>query len=87
MLNITMLNMDARQGWSLLGQADLPPSVLFAEKELDLWPYRSRTVALLRRYARASVEVGRLRPYWGASSFDLELVRDPRVVLKIRWCL
>src|SRR5260370_38827737 len=50
------------QAWSLMGQAEQPPSVLFAETEMDLWPYRRRTIALLRRYARASVEGGR-RPW------------------------
>src|SRR4051812_24549712 len=30
------------------------------QTEFDMWPYRDRTVALLRKYARASVEVGRL---------------------------
>jgi len=53
---------------SLLGQAD-PPPVLFGETEMDLWPYRRRTVALLRRYARASVEVGRLPSLLGREFF------------------
>lgn len=58
-----------RRGCSLMAQADLPPSVLFSETELDLWPYRSRTMALLRRYARASVEVGRLPSLLGREFF------------------
>ncbi len=57
------------QAWSLMGQAELPPSVLFGETETDLWPYRRRTVALLRRYARASVEVGRLPSLLGREFF------------------
>jgi len=57
------------QEWSLLGQAEPPPSVVFAETEMDLWPYRRRTVALLRRYARASVEVGRLPSLLGREFF------------------
>src|SRR5271167_157391 len=57
------------QEWSLMGQAEQPPSVLFGETELDLWPYRRRTVALLRRYARASVEVGRLPSLLGREFF------------------
>ena len=57
------------QAWSLMGQADLPPSVVFSETEMDLWPYRRRTVALLRRYARASVEVGRLPSLLGREFF------------------
>ncbi len=52
-----------------MGQAEPPPSVLFGETELDLWPYRRRTVALLRRYARASVEVGRLPSLLGREFF------------------
>jgi hypothetical protein len=57
------------QVWSLMGQAELPPSVMFGETEMDLWPYRRRTVALLRRYARASVEVGRLPSLLGREFF------------------
>jgi DNA-directed RNA polymerase specialized sigma24 family protein len=54
---------------SLMGQAELPPSVLFGETELDLWPYRSRTMALLRRYLRASIEIGRLPSLLGREFF------------------
>jgi hypothetical protein len=57
------------QAWSLMGQAEPPPSVVFGETEMDLWPYRRRTVALLRRYARASVEVGRLPSLLGREFF------------------
>jgi hypothetical protein len=55
--------------WSLMGQAELPPSVLYGETEMDLAPYRRRTIALLRRYARASVEVGRLPSLLGREFF------------------
>lgn len=55
--------------WKLLAQAELPPSVLFGETGMDLWPYRSRTISLLRRYARASVEVGRLPSLLGREFF------------------
>ena len=54
---------------SLMAQAGVPPSVLFGEKEVDLWPYRPRTMALLRRYARASVEIGRLPSLLGREFF------------------
>src|SRR5580658_11324971 len=54
---------------SLMGQAELPPSVLDGEMERELAPYRRRTVALLRRYARASVEVGRLPSLLGREFF------------------
>src|ERR1700682_6385173 len=57
------------QAWSLMGQAEPPPSVLFGETEMELWSYRRRTVALLRRYARASVEVGRLPSLLGREFF------------------
>lgn len=55
--------------WSFRAQADLPPSIVFGETELDLWPYRPRTVALLRRYARASIEIGRLPSLLGREFF------------------
>ena len=54
---------------NLMGQAELPPSVLYGETEIELSPYRRRTVALLRRYARASVEVGRLPSLLGREFF------------------
>jgi hypothetical protein len=51
-----------------MGQAE-PPLVVFGEREMELWPYRRRTVALLRRYARASIEVGRLPSLLGREFF------------------
>ena len=66
---MTSAQVTSRQAWSLMGQAEPPPSVLFGETEIDLWPYRRRTVALLRRYARASVEVGRLPSLLGREFF------------------
>ena len=57
------------QSWTLSGQAVPQPSVLHGKTELDLWPYRSRTTALLRRYARASVEIGRLPSLLGREFF------------------
>jgi DNA-directed RNA polymerase specialized sigma24 family protein len=56
-------------GWKLLAQEELPPSVLFGETEMELWPYRARTMSLLRRYARASIEVGRLPSLLGREFF------------------
>lgn len=50
-------------------QSDLPPSVLFCDAGMDLWPYRRRTTALVRRYARASVEVGRIPSLLGREFF------------------
>ena len=66
---MTSTQTTSTQAWSLLGQAEPPPSVVFGETEMDMWPYRRRTVALLRRYARASVEVGRLPSLLGREFF------------------
>jgi len=55
--------------FNLMGQADLPPSVLYGETEIELSPYRGRTAALLRRYARASVQLGRLPSLLGREFF------------------
>jgi len=61
------------QSWSLMGQGcppgGPPPSALSAPPETDLWFYRTRTVALLRRYARVSVEIGRLPSLLGREVF------------------
>ncbi len=61
------------QTWNLMGQTDPAPPVLFGPTEIDLWPYRSRTTALLRRYARISVEVGRLPSLLGGEIFRARL--------------
>jgi len=61
--------MMAAQAWTLLAHTELPEAALFAETQIDLWPYRDRTVALLKRYARASVEVGRLPSLLGRECF------------------
>src|SRR5208282_4335395 len=67
-MGMTSTQTTCTQAWNLRGQAE-PPSVVFGETEMDLWPYRRRTVALLRRYARASVEVGRLPSLLGWEFF------------------
>jgi hypothetical protein len=41
--------------------------------ETDLWPYRPRTIALLRRYGHVSVEVGRLPSLVGREIFRSRL--------------
>jgi DNA-directed RNA polymerase specialized sigma24 family protein len=51
-----------------MGQAGSPPAP-FDSTEIDLWPYRSRTATLLRRYGRVSVEVGRLPSLLGRAIF------------------
>ena len=43
------------------------------EVEVDLWHYRQRTILLLKRYARASVEVGRLPSLLGRECFRTRL--------------
>ena len=54
---------------SMMGQAETAPLILFADSDADLWQYRRRSTALLRRYARASVEVGRLPSLLGREFF------------------
>jgi hypothetical protein len=61
--------MMAAQAWTRLAHTEVPEGDLFAETQIDLWPYRDRTVGLLRRYARASVEVGRLPSLLGRECF------------------
>ena len=53
----------------LQAQADLPLMGLVPHNQADVWLYRDRTVALLKRYARASVEVGRLPSVLGRECF------------------
>lgn len=47
------------------------------EAETDMWLYRDRTVALLKRYARASVEVGRLPSLLGREFFRARVSSYP----------
>jgi hypothetical protein len=69
--------MTAAQGWSVLAHRELPEADLFAETQIDLWPYRGRTVGLLKRYARASVEVGRLPSMLGREFFRARVTSYP----------
>jgi DNA-directed RNA polymerase specialized sigma24 family protein len=66
---MTSMERSSARTWTLMGQSEPAPSVLFGEAKMDLWPYRRRTVALLLRYARASVEVGRLPSLLGREFF------------------
>jgi hypothetical protein len=66
---MTTGRMASTYAWSLWAQAEPPPSVVFGQTEMELWPYRRRTIALLRRYARSSVEVGRLPSLLGREFF------------------
>jgi len=65
----TMSAQTITQAWSLMGQAEPPPEVMFGETEVELAHYRRRTMALLRRYARSSIEVGRLPSLLGREFF------------------
>jgi len=57
-------------GWYLIGQAELPSKLaLLDESGMEMWPYRRLTIGLLRRYARSSVEVGRLPSLLGREFF------------------
>ena len=55
--------------YTMMSQAEVPPAILSGDAEVDLWLYRPRTIALLRRYARASVEVGCLPSLLGREFF------------------
>ena len=56
--------------WQLMAETDeLGAAPWLGEREMDLWPYRDRTVAILKRYARSSVEVGRLPSLLGREFF------------------
>ena len=61
--------MMAAQAWTVLAQTERSDAVLYDETQIDLSPYRDRTVALLKRYARSSVEVGRLPSLLGREFF------------------
>ena len=63
--------MIAPQGWRIDAQSDAGPSPLPWQDgaDPDLWLYRDRTVAILKRYARASVELGRLPSLLGREFF------------------
>ena len=69
--------MTAASGW-LMAEAGIPAArPWLGETELDMWPYRDRTVALLKRYARASVEVGRLPSLLGRECFRARVSSYP----------
>ena len=69
--------MIAAQAWTLLAHTELPEAALFAETQIDLWPYRGRTVGLLKRYGRASVEIGRLPSVLGRECFRARVSSYP----------
>ncbi|MGA9642267.1 MAG: hypothetical protein WBQ72_12795 [Terriglobales bacterium] len=61
-------------GWTVMCQAGGPP-LFFDETEIDLWAYRPKTTALLKRYARVSVEVGHLPCLLGREFFRARVSR------------
>ncbi len=69
--------MTAAWGW-LMAETRIPIArPWLGQTELDMWPYRDRTVALLKRYARASVEVGRLPSLLGRECFRARVSSYP----------
>src|SRR6202140_5801004 len=57
---------------SLTSSADIaipPPEAELPSHNPDLWLYRDRTVGMLRRYLRLSIEVGRLPSLLGREFF------------------
>jgi hypothetical protein len=61
--------MSAALAVTMTAQAEPAVMALLAETQIDVWPYRDRTVALLKRYAHSSVEVGRLPSLLGREFF------------------
>jgi hypothetical protein len=56
--------------WQLMAETDTQTRAPWlGPEEIDMWPYRDRTVAILKRYARSSVEVGRLPSLLGREFF------------------
>lgn len=64
-------------GWLMAEGRPLAAKPWLGEMEMDMLPYRDRTVALLRRYARASVEVGRLPSLLGRECFRAKVSSYP----------
>jgi hypothetical protein len=61
---------DSPEDENLMGSAtDGCPSPIDVGRDPDLWLYRERTVALLKRYLRLSIEVGRLPSLLGRELF------------------
>ncbi len=69
--------MTAAWGWLMAETRTSEARPWLGETELDMWPYRDRTVALLKRYARASVEVGRLPSLLGRECFRARVSSYP----------
>jgi hypothetical protein len=50
-------------------EVELQPDVAAPSTDPELWPYRDRTVGMLRRYLRLAIEVGRLPSLLGREFF------------------
>jgi len=55
--------------WNLMGQQGSWEPAWIENAMVDMWPYRTRTASLLRKYGRAAVEVGRLPSLLGREFF------------------
>ena len=69
--------MTAAWGWIMAEGRTPEERPWLGQTEFDMWPYRDRTVALLRKYARASVEVGRLPSLLGRECFRARVSSYP----------
>lgn len=58
------------QTWTFMSQAGRSAPIFIDSEEIDLWIYRPRTAALLRRYARASIESAALPSPLGRELFQ-----------------
>jgi DNA-directed RNA polymerase specialized sigma24 family protein len=68
-----MLTLVEATSSSLDLRGESQPGAVAEMAEIDLWLYRARTVALLRRYGHVSVEVGRLPSLLGREFFRSRL--------------
>jgi hypothetical protein len=80
-------------GWKQLSPRDFSPSHHSAQTRAeynpldqnpDLWLYRDRTVALLRRYMRFSLETGRLPSMVGREFFRAKITAYPAATFEDR---
>jgi len=65
---MTIAESIAQEVWTFAAQSEPLTDAVRREVE-DLWPYRPRTIAILRRYGRTSIELGRLPSILGREFF------------------
>ncbi len=70
--NGSFVNADARASWS---PESLEAVLDSGRYDPDLWLYRQKTVGLLKKYSRMSVEVGRLPSLLGREIFRTKVAR------------